>query len=82
MKTTKTTLNYTTKLGNFSTIFTTEINPIANLHFTKAIKYSIKDGEIYPFDTEIISKEDVKSNVELLKRELISRNIKYKVSYN
>ena len=80
--TTTTTLNYTTKLGNFTTIFTTESNPISNLHWNMAVKYSTLDGEIYNKDSETMFKQDVKSNIELLKRELIRRDIKFRVSYN
>ena len=82
MTTTTTTINYATKLGNFSTIFTTESNPISNLHWNMAVKYSTLNGEIYNKDSEIMFKEDVKSNIELLKRELISRDVKFTVSYN
>ena len=80
--TTTTTLNYTTKLGNFTTIFTTESNPISNLHWNMAVKYSTLDGEIYNKDSETMFKHDIKSNIELLKRELIRRDIKFRVSYN
>lgn len=79
---TTTTINYATKLGNFSTIFTTEINPITNLHWNMAVKYSTLNGEIYNKDSETMFKEDVKSKIELLKRELISRDVKFTVSYN
>lgn len=82
MTTTTTTINYATKLGNFSTIFTTESNPISNLHWNMAVKYSTLNGEIYNKDSETMFKEDVKSNIELLKRELISRDVKFTVSYN
>tara|TARA_R110000851_G_scaffold3577_2_gene14647 strand:- start:359 stop:604 length:246 start_codon:yes stop_codon:yes gene_type:complete len=81
MTTTTTTINYTTKLGNFSTIFTTESTTV-NLHWNYAVRYSTLDGEIYNKDFETMHKGDVKSNIELLKRELISRDIKFKVSYN
>lgn len=77
-----TIINYTTKLGNFTTIFTSECNPITNLHWNTAIKYSTLDGEIYNKDSQTMFKQDVKSNIELLKRELISRDIEFKVSYN
>ena len=80
MKTT--IINYTTKLGNFSTIFTSKCNPITNLHWNTAIKYSTLDGKIYNKDSETMFKGDVKSNIELLKRELISRDVKFTVSYN
>lgn len=82
MTTTTTTINYATKLGNFSTIFTTESNPISNLHWNMAVKYSTLNGEIYNKDSETMFKGDVKSNIELLKRELISRDVKFTVSYN
>lgn len=77
-----TTINYKTKLGNFTTIFTTKINPITSLHWNMAVKYSTLDGEIYNKDSETMFKQDVKSNIELLKRELISRDIEFRVSYN
>ena len=47
-----------------------------------AVKYSTLDGEIYNKDSETMFKQDVKSNIELLKRELIRRDIKFRVSYN
>lgn len=77
-----TTINYKTKLGDFITIFTSETNPITNLHWNMAVKYSTLNGEIYNKDFEIMFKEDIKSNIELLKRELISRNIEFRISYN
>lgn len=77
-----TTINYATKLGNFSTIFTTESNPIHNLHWNMAVKYSTLNGEIYNKDSEIMFKGDVKSNIELLKKDLISRDIEFRISYN
>tara|TARA_B110000967_G_C18900433_1_gene574491 strand:+ start:870 stop:1118 length:249 start_codon:yes stop_codon:yes gene_type:complete len=82
MKFQTTTINYATKLGNFSTIFTTESNPISNLHWNMAVKYSTLDGEIYNKDSETMFKQDFKSNIELLKRELISRDVKFTVRYN
>lgn len=77
-----TIINYKTKLGNFTTIFTTEINPITNLHWNMVVKYSTLNGEIYNQDSEIMFKQDVKLKIELLKMELISRDIEFKVSYN
>ena len=82
MTTSTTTINYANKLGDFTTIFTTESNPISNLHWNMAVKYSTLDGEIYNQDSEMMFKQDVKSNIELLKRELISRDIEFRVSYN
>jgi len=80
--TTTTTINYSTKLGNFTTIFTTESNPISNLQWNMAVKYTTLDGEIYNKDSETMFKQDVKANIELLKRELTSRDVKFRVSYN
>lgn len=82
MTTSTTTINYASKLGDFTTIFTTESNPISNLDWNMAVKYSTLDGEIYNQDSEMMFKQDVKSNIELLKRELISRDIEFRVSYN
>ena len=47
-----------------------------------AVKYSTLNGNSYNKDFEIMFKEDIKSNIELLKRELINRDIKFRINYN
>jgi len=68
------TINYTTKLGNFTTIFTTDSGDYI-LHPNQVLIYTKLDSQTWSSDLESIDLEDVNSRVELLKEELNSRGV-------